>query len=176
MRRDTFEESLIKQGLSADVIRVAMVMTSAHSNATSRDEAISEFCKYSAESMKQEAAHLKWRKFSAEKIKDAKDVSAISSAYRNAPRGSPEEKQAILKWVSLSNTSKEISEAYRETDQGSPEERMALRKWISIATTPEEILEVYWETEDLSEEQGLARDKLIAYFENLVDEYKTASA
>ena len=145
MSGDTFEESLLKQGLSLDVVRVAVSMTRMLSSATSLDEAIREFCVHSKESMRYEATRLKWRSFSAEKIEEANDVGAIRSAYFNTPRGSPEEV-------------------------------CALRKWIAIAKTPEEILEVYWETKDLSEEQDLARDKLVVYFEDLIDTFKTAHA
>ena len=145
MSGDTFEESLVKQGLSQDVAHVAAVLMRSHSSARTRDEAIAEFCAHSKESIKWEAARLKWRQFSAEKIEDAQDVSAIRVAYVHTPRGSPEEKRALL-------------------------------KWISLATTSEEILEVYWETGDLTPEQDLARDKLIAYFDDLIDEYKTAHA
>lgn len=145
MTEKTFEENLIAQGLSSDVIRVAVVMTRAHSSAVSLDEAIREFCAHSKESLKWEASRLKWREFSAVKVEGASDVSAMRTAYSYTPRGSPEEKVALL-------------------------------KWIAIAETPEEILEVYWETKDMSEEQDRARDKLIAYFEDLIDAFKTAHA
>lgn len=145
MTKDTFEESLLKQGLSQEAINVAMCITSALSSARTRSEAIQEFCAHSPESMKWEAARLKWREFSAKSIEDSDNVSSVRSAYMHTPRGSPEE-------------------------------RSALRKWIILANTPEEILEVYWESVDMSEEQDLARNKLIAYFENLIEEYKTANA
>ena len=145
MDGDTFEESLRTQGLSPEAIHVALVLTSALSSANSQDEAIREFCMHSRESMRREAARLKWREFSALQIDYANNVSAIRSAYFHTPRGSPEETRA-------------------------------LQKWIGMTKTPEEILEVYWETRDISEEQNLARDKLIVYFENLIDIYRTAHA
>lgn len=66
--------------------------------------------------------------------------------------------------------------AYFHTPRGSPEEALALKRWIALAATPEEILEVYWETPDQSNEQNSARDKLIAYFEDLIKTLDTDDA
>jgi len=110
----------------------------------------------------------KWKELTKKETENATTVQELRSLYTNLP---PEDDKLksnlLLKWISLSQTAKEMKEVYPNTLSNSEERKTAFDKWdalslkeIEQAQTLEQVKEVFQNTPENSQSRTVAAGKI----------------